>query len=97
MVSDYLNHFKTLLEKVEINESYVVSGLNYHIRNSIRMFRPKSLVHAFALARLQESSLNFRGIYYADLEVKDEVCMAEIENEMVMKLKGEELAMRMWK
>ncbi|KAG6389316.1 hypothetical protein SASPL_150784 [Salvia splendens] len=56
------------------------------------MFRPKSLVHAFALARLQESSLNFRGIYYADLEVKDEVYMAEIENEMVMKLKGEEFS-----
>ncbi|KAG6400640.1 hypothetical protein SASPL_137481 [Salvia splendens] len=77
MVSDYLNHFKTLLAKVEINESYVVhlfvSGLHYHIQNSVRMYMPKSLVHAFALARLQESSLNFRGIYYADLEVKDEL------------------------
>ncbi|KAG6391461.1 hypothetical protein SASPL_149216 [Salvia splendens] len=96
MVPDYLNQFKTLLAKVEINESYVVhlfvSGLHYHIQNSVRMFRPKSLAHAFALARLQESSLNFRGIYYADLEVKDEVCMAEIENEMVMKLKGKEIS-----
>ncbi|KAG6390988.1 hypothetical protein SASPL_148734 [Salvia splendens] len=36
--------------------------------------------------------LQQRGIYYADLEVKDEVCMAEIENEMLMNWKEDELS-----
>ncbi|KAG6387363.1 hypothetical protein SASPL_152550 [Salvia splendens] len=61
MVSDYLNQFKTLLAKVELTESYVVhlfvSGLNYHVQKSVKMFKPKSLVHAFALARLQDRRL----------------------------------------
>ncbi|KAG6436976.1 hypothetical protein SASPL_101883 [Salvia splendens] len=74
--SKHQRPLKFCREKVEITESYVVhlfvSGLNYHVQKSVKMFEPKSLVHAFALARLQESALNFRGIYCENEDRKED-------------------------
>ena len=46
--------------RISIPESYAIShfinGLRPHVQKAVRLFMPQTLVHAYALARLQESS-----------------------------------------
>ena len=60
-VSDYHDQFESLLGKVELNEEYAVSfflnGLKNAIQQPVRMFMPKTLSQAYALAHLQETTL----------------------------------------
>ncbi|GKD79058.1 hypothetical protein Tco_1341679 [Tanacetum coccineum] len=59
-VEVYQDSFEELLNKVELNESYVVSlfigGLKEDIAYAVRMFKPTSLSHFFCLFKLQEAN-----------------------------------------
>ena len=60
-VCDYHDQFEFLLGRVELSEEYVVSfflnGLKNVIQQSVKMFMPKTLSQAYALAHLQETTL----------------------------------------
>ena len=57
-VFDYHDEFKFLLGKVDLTTKHVISiflyGLKNVIESQVRMFKPKTLYQAFALAKLQE-------------------------------------------
>ncbi|XP_042009918.1 uncharacterized protein LOC121758578 [Salvia splendens] len=58
--SDYHDKFELLLGRVSIPESYAIShfvnGLRPYVQKVVRLFMPQTLVHAYALARLQDMS-----------------------------------------
>ena len=58
--SDYHDKFELLLGRVSLSESYAIShfinGLRPNVQRAVRLFMPQTLVHAYALARLQEMS-----------------------------------------
>ena len=60
-VSDYHDQFKFLLGKVDLTEEHTINiflnGLKNVIQPQVRMFIPKTLFQAFALAKLQETTL----------------------------------------
>ena len=60
-VCDYHDQFESLLGRVEISEDYAVSfflnGLKNAIQQPVRMFMPRTLNQAYALAHLQETTL----------------------------------------
>ena len=60
-LQDYLEEFDVLSHKVTLTEEYslscFLSGLRDEIKIPLRMFGPRSLQQAYALARLQESYL----------------------------------------
>ncbi|XP_042012423.1 uncharacterized protein LOC121760896 [Salvia splendens] len=62
--SDYHDRFELLLGRVSISESYAVShfinGLKPYVQKVVRMFMPQTLVHAYALARLQDMSTHVK-------------------------------------
>ncbi|XP_042013895.1 uncharacterized protein LOC121762165 [Salvia splendens] len=59
--ADYHDRFELLLGRVSLSESYAIShfinGLKPSIQKVVRMFMPQTLVHAYALARLQDMSV----------------------------------------
>ncbi|KAL1536412.1 hypothetical protein AAHA92_29071 [Salvia divinorum] len=58
--AEYHDRFELLLGRVSISESYAIShfinGLRPFIQKTVRLFMPQTLVHAYALARLQDLS-----------------------------------------
>ncbi|XP_042059609.1 uncharacterized protein LOC121804134 [Salvia splendens] len=60
--ANYHDQFELLLSRVSFSESYAIShfinGLKPHVQKVVRMFMPQTLVHAYALARLQDQSTN---------------------------------------
>ena len=60
-VCDYHDQFESLLRRVEISEDYAISfflnGLKNAIQQPVRMFMPRTLNQAYALAHLQETTL----------------------------------------
>ncbi|GKV27572.1 hypothetical protein SLEP1_g36732 [Rubroshorea leprosula] len=60
-VEEFQEQFDTLFPQIGINEkqavSFFLSGLRREIEISVRMFKPQTLYDAYALARLQESSI----------------------------------------
>ncbi|GKV50520.1 hypothetical protein SLEP1_g57222 [Rubroshorea leprosula] len=60
-VEEFQEQFDTLFPRTGINEkqavSFFLSGLRREIEISVRMFKPQTLYDAYALARLQESSI----------------------------------------
>lgn len=58
--SDYHDRFKLLLGRISIPESYAISnfinGIRPYVQKAVRLFMPHTLVHAYALARLQDMS-----------------------------------------
>ena len=61
IVSEYHDLFEFWLGRVDISEGYAVSfflnGLKPIIQHQVKMFMPKTLAQAYALAQLQENSL----------------------------------------
>ena len=59
-VFDYHNQFKFLLGKIDLIDEHTtnifLNGLKNVIQPQIRMFKPKTLYQAFALAKLQETT-----------------------------------------
>lgn len=57
---DYHDRFELLLGHVSIFETYAIShfinGLRPYVQKAVRVFMPQTLVHAYALARLQDLS-----------------------------------------
>ncbi|XP_042059320.1 uncharacterized protein LOC121803777 [Salvia splendens] len=64
--ADYHDKFELLLGRVSLSESYAIShfinGLKPHVQRAVRMFMPQTLVHAYALARLQDLSTNAKEV-----------------------------------
>ena len=60
-VSDYHDQFEALLGRVDLSEKYTISfflnGLKNASRQPVKMFMPKNLNQAYALAYLQETTL----------------------------------------
>ena len=60
-VFDYHDQFEALLGRVELSEEYAVSfslnGLKSAIQQPVKMFMPKNLNQAYALAHLRETTL----------------------------------------
>ena len=60
-VSDYHDQFEALLGRVDLSEDYAIifflNGLKSAIQQPVRMFMPKNLNQAYALAHLQETTL----------------------------------------
>ena len=58
-LQEYLEEFDILSHKVNLTEEYslscFLSGLKDEIKIPVRMFAPRSLQQAYALARMQES------------------------------------------
>ncbi|XP_042051546.1 uncharacterized protein LOC121796836 [Salvia splendens] len=58
--AEYHDRFELLLGRVSLSESYAIShfinGLKPVVQKAVRMFMPQTLVHAYALARLQDMS-----------------------------------------
>ncbi|XP_061978682.1 uncharacterized protein LOC133699462 [Populus nigra] len=63
-LEEYIQDFDILWNKVEINEkqSLVIflGGLELEIKNTVKMFKPKTLKHAYNLARLQANTLSYK-------------------------------------
>ncbi|XP_042059529.1 uncharacterized protein LOC121804042 [Salvia splendens] len=59
--ADYHDRFELLLGRVSLSESNAIShfinGLKPTVQRAVRMFMPQTLVHAYALARLQDMSV----------------------------------------
>ena len=55
--AEYHDRFELLLGRVSISEAYAIShfvnGLRPYVQKTVRLFMPQTLVHAYALARLQ--------------------------------------------
>ena len=51
-------------DKVEINEKQALviflGGLELEIKNTVKMFEPKTLKHAYNLSRLQAKTLSYK-------------------------------------
>ncbi|XP_042027248.1 uncharacterized protein LOC121774436 [Salvia splendens] len=64
--ADYHDRFELLLGRVSLSESYAIShfinGLKPHVQKAVRMFMPQTLVHAYALARLQDLSTTVKDV-----------------------------------
>ena len=60
-VCDYHDQFEFLLGRVELSEEYAVSfslnGLKSAIQQPVKMFMPKNINQAYAIAYLQETTL----------------------------------------
>lgn len=58
--AEYHDRFELLLGRVSISEAYAIShfvnGLRPYVQKAVRLFMPQTLVHAYALARLQDLS-----------------------------------------
>ena len=58
--AEYHDRFELLLGRVSISEAYAIShfvnGLRPYVQKTVRLFMPQTLVHAYALARLQDLS-----------------------------------------
>ena len=63
-LEEYIQDFDILWRKAEINEkqSLVIflGGLEFEIKNTVKMFKPKTLKHTYNLARLQANILSYK-------------------------------------
>jgi hypothetical protein len=63
-LEEYIQDFDILWNKAEINEKQALviflGGMELEIKNTVKMFDPKTLKHAFNLARLQANTLSYR-------------------------------------
>jgi len=63
-LEEYIQDFDILWNKAEINEKQLLviflGGLELEIKNTVKMFEPKTLKHAYNLARLQANTLSYK-------------------------------------
>ena len=63
-LEEYIQDFDILWNKAEINEKRALmifmGGMELEIKNTVKMFEPKTLKHAYNLARLQPNTLSYR-------------------------------------
>jgi len=63
-LEEYIQDFDILWNKAEINEKQFLviflRGLDLEIKNTVKMFEPKTLKHAYNLARLQANTLSYK-------------------------------------
>ncbi|GJV04300.1 retrovirus-related pol polyprotein from transposon 17.6 [Tanacetum coccineum] len=61
-VQEYIDEYDKLLCRVELSEeqsiSFFLAGLQNDVEVAVRMFKPRSLVELYGLAKLQEANLN---------------------------------------
>jgi hypothetical protein len=63
-LEEYIQEFDILWNKAEMSEKQALviflGGLELEIKNTVKMFEPKTLKHAYNLARLQANTLAYR-------------------------------------
>nr|TKS12805.1 hypothetical protein D5086_0000060320 [Populus alba] len=63
-LEEYIQDFDILWNKAEVNEKQALviflGGIDLEIKNTVKMFEPKTLKHAYNLARLQANTLTHR-------------------------------------
>ena len=63
-LEEYIQDFDILWNKVKINEKQALviflGGMELEIKNTVKMFEPKTFKHAYNLARLQANTLTYR-------------------------------------
>jgi hypothetical protein len=63
-LEEYIQEFDILWNKAEMSEKQALviflGGLELEIKNTVKMFEPKTLKHAYKLARLQANTLAYR-------------------------------------
>jgi len=63
-LEEYIQDFDILWNKAEINEKQALviflGGLELEIKNTVKMFEPKTLKHAYNLSRLQANTLSYK-------------------------------------
>jgi hypothetical protein len=63
-LEEYIQKFDILWNKIEMSEKQALviflDGLELEIKNTMKMFKPKTLKHAYNLARLQANTLAYR-------------------------------------
>jgi hypothetical protein len=63
-LEEYIQDFDILWNKAEINEKQALviflRGMELEIKNTVKMFEPKTFKHAYNLARLQANTLSYR-------------------------------------
>nr|TKS08041.1 hypothetical protein D5086_0000106910 [Populus alba] len=63
-LEEYIQDFDILWNKAEVNEKQALviflGGIDLEIKNTVKMFEPKTLKHAYNLSRLQANTLTHR-------------------------------------
>lgn len=63
-LEEYIQDFDKLWNKAEVNEKQALviflGGLELEIKNTMKMFEPKTLKHTYNLTRLQANTLTYR-------------------------------------